>query len=118
MYWGGHGGSGGRENRLPRRRGAAYLDLQSVADGERRVLQRLDDGGVGVGELGVLPHQSDGALLQQTVRPAHTPAPPQGSKVSDGKGAEPETHLSDISFHLVSILRGRASMGMLSRRLR
>lgn len=49
-----------------------HLDLQSVADGQSRVLQRLDDRGVRVGELGVLPHQSDGALLQQPVRPATT----------------------------------------------
>lgn len=47
-----------------------YLDLQLVADGQSRVLQRFDDRRVRVGELGVLPHQGDGALLQQPVRPA------------------------------------------------
>lgn len=41
-----------------------------MADGQSRVLQCFDDRRVRVGELGVLPHQGDGALLQQPVRPA------------------------------------------------
>lgn len=50
----------------------AHLNLQFMADGQGRVLQRLDDRRVRVGELGVLPNQRDRAVLQQPVRPAKT----------------------------------------------
>lgn len=44
--------------------GPTYLDLQLVVDGQRRMLQCLDDRGIRVRELGVLAHKGNGASLQ------------------------------------------------------
>lgn len=46
----------------------SYLNLQFVINSQSRVLQGLNDGGVGVGQLSVFSHQGYRDALQETIR--------------------------------------------------
>lgn len=50
----------------------SYLNLQLVINCQSRVLQSLNDGGVGVGQLCVFSHQGNRDALQEAIRTVKT----------------------------------------------